>query len=95
MTALEYLNEAATPGQWFAGHWGGQCHKKHSHSGRGGADPCVYEPVRYDGPENGIATEDGRSVLASSYDGFEMLPANVEFVVALVNAFRSGKLVER
>lgn len=74
-----------TPGPWLVGSWGGQCKKVHSgtryHPGKGGDDPCVYEPVFYaDICE--IACASGGMVVTTEYDELRIKPEDALLIAA-------------
>lgn len=92
---LQGLIEAAktaTGGKWLVGSWGGQCHKAHRHGGTDGHDPCVYDPIFYDGG-NGVASDNGKTVLGSDYDGLSAKPDDLAFI-ALANPSTVAAMAE-
>lgn len=80
---IEGLAKAATPGPWQHGYWSGQCHKKHTHHGPSGPDPCVYDYTVSSGA-NGVASSTERvDVLGSDYDGMAAKEADLAYIAAL------------
>jgi len=56
--------EAATPGPWFTGIRGGQCHKTHEH----GNGDCVYDLVLHLADDWVEATVPGEEIFEYGYD---------------------------
>lgn len=80
----------ATPGPWFRGVWGGQCHLKHAHAVPD-ASVCKYDPIRHDADDaddlfqNSIASESGGDVIGSDYDGAVISCDDAALIVWLRN----------
>jgi hypothetical protein len=58
------LCEAATPGPWFTGIRGGQCHKNHEHGNR----DCVYDLVLHLADDWVETTVPGEEIFEYGYD---------------------------
>ena len=79
---LKRLADAATPGPWFVGYWGGRCRLDHRH----GTPACQYDYSKsetYSSEGTSIAaSEVGRVVVRSGYDGAEIDEADARYIAA-------------